>query len=78
MPSNLKLGYKTGCPRKTTEKENIFRAAPGVKALQFIGSSVGREKKPGILQKKGTSIFMLPHRITRGNIPCGGMCQHTG
>lgn len=61
MPSNLKLGYKTGCPRKTTEKENIFRAAPGVKALQFIGSSVGREKKSGILQKKrNINIHVAP------------------
>lgn len=72
MPSNLKLGYETRCPRKTTEIENMFRAVPGVKALWFIGSSVGRGKKSGILQKKGTSIFMLPHRITRGNRPRGG------
>lgn len=70
MPSNLKLGYKTRCPRKTTEIENTFRAVAGVKALWFICSSAVGVKKSGILQKKGTSIFVLPRRITRGNRPC--------
>lgn len=51
MPSNLKLGYRTRGPRKTTEIQNMLRAVPEVKALWFICGSDGRVK-----EKRNTNI----------------------
>lgn len=51
MPSNLKLGYRTRRPRKTTEIQNMLRAVPEVKALWFICGSDGRVK-----EKRNTNI----------------------